>query len=577
MVNGNGENKPRINIAVPGKGGKIRQRLEDLAELPALKKSKQLLDDPMSRALVRAMPSEELHFLVRETGGNEARELIALASPGQVNEMLDLELWHKEYFNEKNFKEWLETLLSISTRKAVSVLLDMDTEILVLFFKRVIRAVRRQEDEDPLEFISEERYSPDNLYFIEFISNLFPREMIEPILDHLYGYDQEKFVSLMDHILTNIESQLEEDAYRFRKGRLEDRGFPDYYESQELFEFRDPDAILKTGAPKKVYHDEKIPPSGYLTTLLRPESFLAGALSEKAKGGIDDDLKWEAAYICHQVMAAEGIDFSDMVQTRGAVAVSHGYINIGLKYLAGSDSEKAVELLDRLYLKQIFQAGFSLTLKLKQKMKELLSHWDLMRKDGGVYLFDPEYTAVFTGLNLIRPMYRRLGGGNTAIPYRAFVRLEEVEELNAIIDRASAICFFFFDHLNFKLSDFFRMDFGNCLPSDRREVYFSHLFLTAVCRRILGLPPTFDPIDVAQLRDLHKASVEPEPEPQMKPAVRDELKNWLRETLPENDFSYIWTFATDCIEIFNNNFAPVNPETGIDPKFIKGLIVKIRD
>jgi len=556
----------------------IPNELEKISTMPALEKAGFLLNHPKRMAIVRKMPSEELHLLIREVEGDEAVDLISLSSPQQIIDMLDLELWDKEYFVEKRFKEWLEILSNISTRKALSILLSMETELLILFLKRSIHVIRRQDDIDPIEMNSESRYTPDNLYYIEFISDDFPREIIEPILDHLYGYDQESFVVLMDHIIMDMESQLEEDAYRFRKGRLEDRGFLEYYEAQDLFVYLDPEKALSDEIAKDIRHsDEKVPSYYPVATFMQPDSFLAKVVKEKSTERVQEKLKWETNYICNQIMMAEKIDFKDSGQIKGAVAVAHNYLNIGLEYLSDGDIDKASSLMEKFYLKKIFRLGYSLTLDLKKRADKLINHWNLKRTDGGIYLFDPEYVIRFAALTNVKPLYYDNDAMQEKKRVRAFNNLPEVKEVESFLDTAATVCNFFFNYLNFKLTDFYQMDFSGCLPEDRREIYFSNLFLTAISRRILGLEPAFDPIPRKLLPKLHQAAIARSPEPELKPEVKEDLLEWLRNFLHESDFNSFRPFAEDCLKILNENFAPVDSKKEIVPEFIKGLIVRVND
>ena len=44
----------------------------------------------------------------------------------------------------------------------------------------------------------------------------------------------------MEEIYWGVEAELEEQAYQFRRARLADRGFPDYFEAQDVFAYLNP-------------------------------------------------------------------------------------------------------------------------------------------------------------------------------------------------------------------------------------------------------------------------------------------------------------------------------------------------
>ena len=45
----------------------------------------------------------------------------------------------------------------------------------------------------------------------------------------------------MEEIYWGVEAELEEEAYQFRRARLSDRGFPEYFEAQSVFAYIDPE------------------------------------------------------------------------------------------------------------------------------------------------------------------------------------------------------------------------------------------------------------------------------------------------------------------------------------------------
>src|SRR5205807_6308657 len=61
--------------------------------------------------------------------------------------------------------------------------------------------------------------------------------------------DYDYFSSLMEEIYWGVDAELEENAYQFRRARLNDRGFPDFYDAQDVFAYLDPkkfEALRKT-------------------------------------------------------------------------------------------------------------------------------------------------------------------------------------------------------------------------------------------------------------------------------------------------------------------------------------------
>src|SRR3989339_1259617 len=65
-----------------------------------------ILDGPNAISRVREMHSTSLHRLVATLGREECQDLIALAAPDQVRDLLDLSLWEKDQFIFYEALEW---------------------------------------------------------------------------------------------------------------------------------------------------------------------------------------------------------------------------------------------------------------------------------------------------------------------------------------------------------------------------------------------------------------------------------------------------------------------------------------
>ena len=72
----------------------------------------------------------------------------------------------------------------------------------------------------------------DEHYLIEFIRHDAISQPISDFLEEVFERDYNYFAGLMEEIYWGVEAELEEEAYQFRRARLNDRGFPDFFEAQ---------------------------------------------------------------------------------------------------------------------------------------------------------------------------------------------------------------------------------------------------------------------------------------------------------------------------------------------------------
>src|ERR1019366_10242973 len=88
----------------------------------------------------------------------------------------------------------------------------------------------------------------DENYLIEFILHDAISQHIADFIEEAFERDYNYFAGLMEEIYWGVEAELEEEAYQSRRARLNDRGFPDFFEAQSVFAYLKPGQFLKIRA-----------------------------------------------------------------------------------------------------------------------------------------------------------------------------------------------------------------------------------------------------------------------------------------------------------------------------------------
>jgi hypothetical protein len=95
-----------------------------------------ILATPQLARVVPQLQPELLHRLIRHCGLEDCGELVALATPGQVARLFDLDLWRPaapgldEQFDADRFGTWLEVMLDAGVSSAAATLAAMDVDLL---------------------------------------------------------------------------------------------------------------------------------------------------------------------------------------------------------------------------------------------------------------------------------------------------------------------------------------------------------------------------------------------------------------------------------------------------------------
>ena len=108
-----------------------------------------LLDTPHLPAVVRSLDAETLHRLVRSCGLGDCGEIVALATPEQLQEVLDLDLWRPdprgraERFDIGRFGAWLEVLVEVGVETAAQTMMALDSSLVAAALMEHVHLVER--------------------------------------------------------------------------------------------------------------------------------------------------------------------------------------------------------------------------------------------------------------------------------------------------------------------------------------------------------------------------------------------------------------------------------------------------
>jgi len=353
----------------------------------------QLLAAPDSAALVQALPPVEYAILLKAAPDMRAA-LLQLGHPEQIRTVLDLDCWHNDTLQSPRVLEWLEELQRSGADVFAQTLQTVDSEMLTVVLHRHIRVnatLPLEEEEDPGPY---DEVLSNELYRVAFIDPDSPHnERVAELLRWLRLTDLDTYHNLMQGTMWAQESELEEWAYRWKTGRLQDEGIPDYHEALETYHVIDveplqappPVPLASPGMPASAEESGLVP--GYAWSLTPSDSFLAQALRGDFTTATLERLCWEMVSLCNKAFVLDHVDFANIAAVRASLGRVHAYVNIGLEYLSNSRTEQLVPLLTERSLVSICQVGFSLSMRLRQRAAHLQTH---LNRAGGVRRALPE-------------------------------------------------------------------------------------------------------------------------------------------------------------------------------------------
>ena len=520
--------------------------------------------------LVHQLPELEVFLTVKEIGDKDALPLISITTPEQFQYLLDLDFWKRDELDPEKILHWLEILLECGEKKIAQFIQSTDPEFIALLLKKFLHVTTLEGE--PLEAVEKvPSFTLDHYYFVHFTGKE-TRAVLEHFLKIYSLIEAEGYQRLMEALVWELDSELEEAEYRIRNGRLAEFGFPDFEEALEIYRFIHPDSILKKGEPplvRKPEEGEKGRPTFYLA-FLEESPFFSSVLAKIGDPLEQDRLKIEMTALCNRAMVAEATDLSRFEEIERITKKVFHYLNMGLQYLSGQEETRALEILHSLRLQRLFQCGVSLTLLLKRKAETLLNgSWFGADRENLIFL-DPPYLERFEGILKRRPSLDRNG------KVEDFKTLQELKETENFVETVETVVDFLGKHLNVSPGYLKNLDLMGCHPEDWRGITLSTLFLTALANQALKGSFRFEAIEKAQLNDLFSRIFEKNEQGKgvIEMEIRNRVKDWLDSTEDdENKRNHLLAFRDFCLDLLEEEFGKILPGEEIDPRFVKGLLI----
>jgi len=539
------------------------QQLEIVLKTRGKERMHTLFLSEHAQELVQQLPELEVFLTIKEVGEKDSLDLISLTTAEQFQYLLDLEFWKKDELNSEKILHWMELLLESGEERVIQFIQTSDPEFIELLLIKFLKVTTA--DGDPIETSDRiPAFTLDQYYFIRFKEKA-ARSVFIPFLQTLYRVDEEEYRRLMESLIVELDSEMEEIGYRLRNARMRDYGFPDFEEALEIYRFLNPDTLTPekgssvSGVPKGI---EKISPPFYLT-FQGEGSFLSSILSRIDDPQEQNRIRIELAALSNKAMVAEPIDLFEVDEMKKVIQKVFHYLNLGLQYVSGKEEVKAREVLQSFPLQKIFQCGVGATLLLRTKAELILKESWFSGDRENLNFLDPPHLEKFEGVLRKRPVFYRDG-----IP-EDFRNLQDFRETKTSLEIVEAVTCFLGEKLHV---------YPKRLKELAQEVTLSTIFLTAWANQALKGTFQFEPIERDQLKNLFSRIFEKDG--QGKGVIKMEIKNGLKNALcsmeaDENRRFHLLAFKDFCLDLFEEEFGRIPSEQEIDPRFIKGLLIRI--
>lgn len=432
-----------------------------------------LLEDPAVVEKVRTMPSVALHRMVAYLGMEDSAELLAMATPEQMREVLDLELWHGDRMRADEALDWLHFMTTFPDEVRPKNFQALDVELVGCILQRHMHIYLAERDEIPQEPEGVFHRTPDGWFILDIVADHETTvERVIQLVDALYDDDPEGSRRLLQNLMWELPSDLEEWSYRWRIGRLMDLGFSDPQEALLIYAYLAPVSVNaeESTTDKPLASDPEPAPH---TSAMIESRFDSTSFWSKAAGLIDrpeeqQRLSQALLHLCNRALTADRISPADLEAAEQSLEHLHWRLSLGLEYLCQGDLGRSRSILSGIALLRIARVGFSLTLDLRRRIITNVRRGQLGRTPGSIDLLDAPLCHQIAALLKPRPLFHDMETGSS----RPFQTLADLSLASQWIDQALASAIIAS-----------RLDLPSPLPDG---VTFGDMFRTSVVNGLLG-------------------------------------------------------------------------------------------
>lgn len=489
-----------------------------------------LISRPDAARLVRQLEVQPLFLLIKSLGLADAGPLLALCSSEQLQGFLDLDGWQRDRLAPARLSEWLRAILELPASKVAAHVRRLDAELLTSFLAGQARIYELTEGAEtpppPAEPEGVFYPTPDGFYLIDFLpdpdGDVERPELMRRFLEAIYRADLDLGRSVVQSACWDAGAETEEQAYRFRTGRMADLGFIEHYEALKLY--APVPESLTSPAPAAV------PSSETTTAEHRPApadaeppgpvfELLAGPLGPWELFGSESGgelLLFQAArrldaaeqsrlfsqllVLANTVLAAELVEPGDSEATSAALLRTVATVSLGLEFRASSLRVAAAEVLREASPRTLFRIGYGLTQKLGKLAAIIVSRGfttprrQLGPGDDPASLLPEWLGEPLRGLLLRRPqLHERLDTSPPPTPrLRPFRRLADLGRAAKFLEELDGIGSFLTTGLGLRLESLPEV-LGRAVPGPA-EAKLEDLIGTMIANLLLERPPVVVPL-----------------------------------------------------------------------------------
>ncbi|MBN2297577.1 MAG: hypothetical protein JXM72_03230 [Deltaproteobacteria bacterium] len=388
-------------------------------------RARSIIDSQYTREILEQLSAQEAYMIVKDSWGTDSQILLPFIAPETICNFIDLDCWEKDSLSMENVIEWLWEIYTSSPETLQQVLDVIDLDLIILLYQsymEVMQVVPTDEDIPNLLDTGYESY--DDVYFFRFTREDEKIQLLKDMLSLLFTHYQNIYYGIMEGVMWEFKSSMEENIFERRTFRLMEMGFPPSEEAMSIYRRTPPEKLLRTGIRKeKVPHmdlSESLLPSLYMDHISENKGLIVKAL-EQTNPETRDRFIYETIYLSNKIIMADYRSLNEIDELKKSIDKAAALTSLGLAIIMKETKSGAAAVLEDVNAETLFSLGYNIVSKQQQRLKIIL-------KDIDISMIPDSMNEYVDGLLEKRPLYKDTD----------FSTIEQLEQVTQSIDRIEA-------------------------------------------------------------------------------------------------------------------------------------------
>lgn len=546
-------------------GLSLKDQVEFFRRSNWLDRVKIVKNSDLADEVVASMPDEEILLTFKGAGEDEGLALIGHCGGEQLRFVLDIDLWNEHAVDDERVVKWLGYLVFSGERTIVEFVRACDVELTVVFLSKLIRLIPFDEAVEMGEELTS--IMPDEAFIVQ---SLIPEETpaIRLLLTTIMVEDRDLYNELRYSVYRGIAAETEDEAYRWRNSRLEEKGILEYGEAAGIYECLSESEVRELVARKaRPYYSTAQHlqvPAFYPLTLSGSRALYYELLEAHADEVIKSRIAGDVSYLTNRLLVADGRTIGDVDATRAALGRLFSLASVGLLHMAEKTGRPPGEVLVALSVSDLFRLGLSLVMGLKSEADGLAGRCTAAQECREYPLFENFHIGVLKGLRMKVPQHYEPGATATE-DYRDFMTTEEVATAGKVLQQVSVLIEACYGKLGIMPATGGAADFGNILMTG-----FAHFVLEK----------EFDvaPLNRQELGKFLDAAfvVSEEGDRSLDPAVSERFIAWLkrRTGFRGHKWGILEAYHMERLELLEEDLSGASSARDVDPIVVESILLE---